>query len=99
MLETYWLQSKYYMLYVFIVKMYGLFQVIKIEKKSSIIFYNLMLPHCNKKDIVLLSACVFGILFVCCNVQRTRRVCHMCDTTIFMCWRNACNMIFFGLEV
>ena len=30
MFETYWLQSKYYMLYVFIVKMYGLFQVIKI---------------------------------------------------------------------
>ena len=32
MFETYWLQRKYYMLYVCIVEMYGLFQVITIEK-------------------------------------------------------------------
>ena len=57
MFETYWLQRKYYMLYVFIVKMYGLFHVIKIEKKIGSIK---MLSAC---------ACVFGNWFVCCNVQ------------------------------
>ena len=40
------------------------------KKVGSIKLLNLMLVTSLQKNvIVLLSACVFGVLFVCCNVQ------------------------------